>query len=328
MNRIEQDPELTTSLLDVAVTRLEDDLGFEGALLMAKLAETAKRTDLVSRFYPYTLTKRGDRAFPLYQSWGEYLMKVEEYEKAIEVWKAAIKEVRLNSYRHIFLSRLADAQVEIEQFDDALQAVKQARALNDSDQLHFQEAWIHYRAHQDDEAIALFEEFRVKEGTIPTLNRSAHLLLSNLYVQKGDVANGEKVLEDLIKFDPENPTVNNDLGYLYADQGKNLEDAEKMIRKAVAAEPENAAYLDSLGWVLFKLGKYEEAITHLEKAIGILEEGDPTIWNHLGECYHALNKEEEAQKAWNTALTNEKASEKPNQKLIEELEAKLSKENE
>jgi len=28
---------------------------------------------------------------------------------------------------------------------------------------------------------------------------------------------------------------NNDLGYLYADQGKNLEQAEKMIKKAIAA---------------------------------------------------------------------------------------------
>ena len=49
--------------------------------------------------------------------------------------------------------------------------------------------------------------------------------------------------------------MNNDLGYLYAEQGKNLEKAETMIRKAVADEPENSAYLDSLGWVLFKRGK-------------------------------------------------------------------------
>ena len=54
--------------------------------------------------------------------------------------------------------------------------------------------------------------------------------------------------------------MNNDLGYLYAEQGKNLEKAEAMIRKAVADEPENSAYLDSLGWVLFKRGKAKEAI--------------------------------------------------------------------
>ena len=36
------------------------------------------------------------------------------------------------------------------------------------------------------------------------------------------------------------PGVNNDLGYLYADQGKNLEKAESMIRKAIQEEPDNA----------------------------------------------------------------------------------------
>ena len=39
---------------------------------------------------------------------------------------------------------------------------------------------------------------------------------------------------------PTTPDVNNDLGYLYAEQGKNLEKAESMIRKAVQEEPDKA----------------------------------------------------------------------------------------
>ena len=70
---------------------------------------------------------------------------------------------------------------------------------------------------------------------------------------------------------PTTPGVNNDLGYLYADQGKNLEKAEAMIRKAVQEEPDNCAYLDSLGWVLFKRGKVKEAVEPLEKAVKNLD---------------------------------------------------------
>ncbi len=44
---------------------------------------------------------------------------------------------------------------------------------------------------------------------------------------------------DPLRQDPDDATVNNDLGYLYADQGKNLEKAEGMIRKALAEEPDN-----------------------------------------------------------------------------------------
>ncbi len=38
---------------------------------------------------------------------------------------------------------------------------------------------------------------------------------------------------------PDDPGPNNDLGYLYAEQGKNLEKAESMIRKALQEEPES-----------------------------------------------------------------------------------------
>ena len=65
---------------------------------------------------------------------------------------------------------------------------------------------------------------------------------------------------------PDDPWPNNDLGYLYAEQGKNLEKAEAMIRKALQEEPESFAYLDSLGWVLFKRGKAKEALEPLKKA--------------------------------------------------------------
>ena len=79
------------------------------------------------------------------------------------------------------------------------------------------------------------------------------------YVKLNEYAKGEAELEALLQLDPEEAGVNNDLGYLYADQGKNLEKAEAMIRKAVQEEPDPAAYLDSLGWVLFKRGRFKEA---------------------------------------------------------------------
>ena len=65
---------------------------------------------------------------------------------------------------------------------------------------------------------------------------------------------------------PDDPGPNNDLGYLYAEQGKNLEKAESMIRKALQEDPDSSAYLDSLGWVLFKRGKVKEALEPLKKA--------------------------------------------------------------
>ena len=105
------------------------------------------------------------------------------------------------------------------------------------------------------------------------------------------------------------PGVNNDLGYLYAEQGKNLEKAESMIRKAVQEEPDKPAYLDSLGWVLFKRGKAKEALEPLLKAVELqkVEEKkgasppDATIREHLGDVYLQLQEVDRAKQIWEEA---------------------------
>jgi Tfp pilus assembly protein PilF len=143
-------------------------------------------------------------------------------------------------------------------------------------------------------------------------------------VQKGEIRKGEEILEVILQETPEDPSVNNDLGYLYADQGKNLEQAKEMIGKAVKSEPENGAYLDSMGWVLHKLGNQEEAIKYLlrssEKST---TSGDATIWDHVGDVYQAMNRGDEAKKYWTKALELAKSAPKPSGELISKIEAKL-----
>jgi Tfp pilus assembly protein PilF len=147
--------------------------------------------------------------------------------------------------------------------------------------------------------------------------------LSNIYVQKGEMHKGEEILEKVLEFNPESTQANNDLGYLWADQGKNLERAEMMIRKALAAEPENAAYLDSLGWVLFKLGKIDEALPPLEKATQASFGGDATLWDHLGDVLLKAMKTEKAIEAWRTALQHSEEEKPTDEALNDRIREKL-----
>ena len=125
------------------------------------------------------------------------------------------------------------------------------------------------QAGKEDEALALYKGLLEKYPNNEAVVHLARSGLSVIYVNRGDFAKGEAELEALLEREPEDAGVNNDLGYLYADQGKNLEKAEAMIRKAIQEEPENPAYLDSLGWVLFKRGKAKEAVGSLEKAVSL-----------------------------------------------------------
>ena len=122
------------------------------------------------------------------------------------------------------------------------------------------------KSDRNDEAIKLFEDMLKRyadNDEVVTLVRQS---LSVIYVNQGDYGKGEAQLELLLQRNPDDPGPNNDLGYLYAEQGKNLEKAESMIRKALQEDPDSFAYLDSLGWVLFKRGKVKEALEPLKKA--------------------------------------------------------------
>ncbi len=153
--------------------------------------------------------------------------------------------------------------------------------------------------------------------------RLVRMGLSNAYVQSGDIEKGEKVLEVIYADDPTDPGVNNDLGYLYADQGKDLEKAEQMIRIAIADQPDNPAYLDSLGWVLFKLGRNEEALEPLKKANSNPDYRDATLLDHQGDVHHALQQMTEAHDLWSQSLKVEQESAQPDDKVIARLKSKL-----
>jgi tetratricopeptide (TPR) repeat protein len=111
----------------------------------------------------------------------------------------------------------------------------------------------------------------------------------------------EKLLEDVVRLDPRNAPASNDLGYGWADSGKNLEQAEGLIRVAVEAEPDNQSFLDSLGWVLYKRAKYTEALIYFEKAIGPATRPDPVVLDHMGDVFYRLSQSGDAVKQWKRA---------------------------
>ena len=131
--------------------------------------------------------------------------------------------------------------------------------------------------------------------------RDARLALSNLAIFRDDMAQAEEWLEQVLDEFPDDVGALNDLGYLWADQGKHLERAERMIRKAVNAEPNNKAYRDSLGWVLFRLNRYPEAITELEEAAKT-EQPDGVVLDHLGDAYQKANQHQKAVDAWQKSV--------------------------
>jgi tetratricopeptide (TPR) repeat protein len=65
--------------------------------------------------------------------------------------------------------------------------------------------------------------------------------------------------------------------------------------------PTEGAIVDSLGWAHYRLGNFDEAVKHLEDAVGLVP-ADPTLNDHLGDAYWRVGRKREAKFQWSHAL--------------------------
>ncbi len=132
--------------------------------------------------------------------------------------------------------------------------------------------------------------------------------VAHLYQRVDQKQQVEEVLEQVLRLDPSFAPAGNDLGYTWADAGRNLDRAEALIRRAVEAEPDNPMFLDSLGWVLYKQGRFDEARRHLEQAAADERGVDPVILDHLGDVLYRLNHADDAVARWRDSMNRITAS--------------------
>lgn len=124
-------------------------------------------------------------------------------------------------------------------------------------------------------------------------------------------------VQKAMALDPNNPIYCNQLGYHWADQNKNLDEAEQLIRKALSLELArkqqsspfeiqlgNAHYLDSLGWVFFRKGNLKQAKVELEKVVQLPNGNiNPEVLGHLAQVYEAMGEPDKARSHYLKALS-------------------------
>jgi tetratricopeptide (TPR) repeat protein len=333
---VAEDADLVRSLLQIAGNRLKDDadaFGYSGRLAAALLALEADQYDAAGELFEKAVQAKPDQAAELLLSWGLGLLVDEQYEAAAKVFQRGIDEKALPDENPVFYFYLAGALEMAGKSEQALAAGRKAVEIKpDSPRFHSRVAWILYHGERYEEAVkayaGLVEQFEPEYGSseVREVVREAKLVLSNLAVITGRPDQAEEWLEQVLDEFPEDPSAMNDLGYLWADAGKNLRRAHRMVEQAVRAEPDNPAYRDSLGWVLYRLGRIDEAVAALEKAAA--EEPDPVILDHLGDACKSGGKLDKARDAWGRAVKAYQEADKADdaekvQKKINENEPKV-----
>jgi tetratricopeptide (TPR) repeat protein len=126
---------------------------------------------------------------------------------------------------------------------------------------------------------------------------SLHLMLASLLEATGRIEEAMGHYESAIAAEPDLAVAKNNLAYLLAERGQDLDRALDLAQEAKAKLPDNPNAADTLGWVLYKKNVPAAAINYLREAIGGLPPEDPNlplVRHHLALAYEANEERDEA----------------------------------
>ena len=229
-------------------------------------------------------------------------------ETAIVLLEPLSRQIR---HPNIF-QLLGRAYREADRPTDARAALAQVQS---AEQLGWEDAW--------------HENKRSFEGSFNALASNAYDLLS-----RGEPAQALEILESLIRQQPDNKDVINDLSFAYASLGEeekafhilhnaleihpdyylfhynisdiydwrgDLETALVHVNQAITLNPAAAAPYTRKGLLLIKQGRYEDALSEFESAL-LYDESDPQIFFYAGQMAATLKRWSDAIRRFEAAV--------------------------
>ena len=252
---------------------------------------------------------------------GDILMSRQRFEDAVENYR---KVDPGSVYSWTARLRTADALYEEGRLDDAQVLLEEMGNL---------------RPRRLDALLRLGNFFRFKERYLEAVEVYDRMFARlkvpkkqdwNLFYARGIALersrNWDRAEKDFLKaleLNPNQPYVQNYLGYSWVEKRKNLGRARQLIENAVAQRRNDGYIVDSMGWVLYRLGEYDKAVPHLERAVQIRPH-DPIINNHLGDAYWRVGRKQEARFQWRRALSFKPGKEE-REKIVIKIQTGLGK---
>lgn len=140
--------------------------------------------------------------------------------------------------------------------------------------------------------------------------------LAGILDLKGEKDEAMRIMEAVVAREPNNALALNYVGYVLADENRDLDRAHALLVRATVEAPEDPHIADSLAWVLYRMESYAEAWSAIQRCISL--GGDhAVIWEHYGDIAATIGNVAEARKGYVKALGS--SPDNP-----EEIQAKLN----
>lgn len=149
------------------------------------------------------------------------------------------------------------------------------------------------------EARTEFEALAKRQAKpVAALTMSGMLLMA-----QGQTELARKKFEDVLALDPRAVIASNNLAWMYAEAGSDLDRALGLAQTASSQAPEQPEVIDTLGWVYYKKNLPELAIPLFERCV----KKAPTnaaYHHHLGLAYMKAGRSQQARASLQRALAN------------------------
>jgi len=184
------------------------------------------------------------------------------------------------------------------EFQRALDSARNLSSATKADLL-FYLAEANYRKGDLNEALRLLQAAAAANPK----NTRIMLELATLLEETGRAEQAIPIYEQSLKLDPNQPRALNNLAYILAERGVDLDRALDLAQKAAQKVKDSGDIQDTLGWAYLKKNQPDEAVTALRTALQSQPQ-NPLFHYHLGAALLQLGERDAAIQEFQTALTN------------------------
>lgn len=237
-----------------------------------------------------------------------------EFDSAIKIME---NELQKNPDRQDYRLALANVKVRAEKYDSAIEDFKTLIGKDPKSEDLYVRLAETYRLKGD--LNAAIDNFRKATALAP--NDSVPLVrLAMLLDGIGRRAEAKPLYENILRLSPDEPVALNNLAYLKAEEGTDLDQALTLAQRAKQKLPSDPNISDTLGWIYIKKNLSEDAI-RVFRELCTKEPKNATYRYHLAMALFQKGDRPAARKELETALQSGPSKEE--QTKIRDLMTKI-----
>jgi tetratricopeptide (TPR) repeat protein len=262
---------------------------FQRAMLSLAQEKHSEAEGLIRRIY-----EAGDRSPRVLTAWAETYAGRSQYDAALKL----LREKATGPANPELERSIAAITARSGRYPDAIRLYEELLAKEPgAADLHLRLGEAYQLGGQSEKAAAAFQKaVQLQPGDAVPSNA-----LALTQIALGKRAEAQELYRQVLAKEPDNAIALNNLAFLLADEGKDLDKALEMAARACRLAPAVTGFKDTVGWIYLKQQKTESAIQVFKSLVRTAPES-ATYRYHLGSALLAKGEKQAAKEALEEAL--------------------------